>query len=751
MSSSQLHMASPSHDGSLRLGDVEVRVQTPNSVGGDESDLHDDPESMRRHIAELRQTLNWAFKKDEEQRGKIRELGETVTQYEEEYGDVHNDVELHRQRVRFLEKQVVELQAHQKGLEGSPATPQVRKYTLRIAELQAKIDSLETARKQQVEIRKQENEEHANTIRHLRAALDQRVNSTINEPLQKRVVELERQLQQVRKVSQEKVANTESKYKELLAEQDGMINHLQAELDEYANAMPVDPGDRTSRIFDDDAASGWMDERSQEMSQFFEDSLDHILTQIGGITELENVDEAAEAEKSLRYLAASAGHNDLSRAELAAFGIQNLKDENTTYKALHAQSELMVKDLSQANDSLGQEVGSLKSKAEQLDTQNAALQKEISEGRVAVGRVEKEINQLEQRLKENAQALENALAENEKSLRLDERVRDLEVQLATLEQSYARAQKELEKWKAQTAEAQAKVKEQQERLAQNQKRMREPDGLSAEVKAYKQRTSELLKELAAAEKSNNDRSMGLEQQIEDLQATKNTLTKERDAARQSASHVGEVSTTIQNLEKRIAAADEQLEKLKTEKATLEASTQKAEKEATQARSRFDALLHESAEKENVWNGVKSTLQAELEQKARELHHTAEPYIKGFQRIATEVDEYAPEREGDKQLFDMLRAELVEGGVAEADTVASILVGLRALDVFIDGLDEHQTALQEKNQRLKAAIKRWGQEHNKEKSKVEGLKKQVSELTLRLKAEKKQSDEKIGQLILALRR
>jgi len=756
MFNSQLHMASSSHDGSLRLGDVEVRVQTPNSVRGDESGLQDDPVSMRRHIVELRQTLNQALKKDEEQREKIQKLSDTVGQYEDEYRAVHNDVELHRQRVRFLEKQVVEFQAdvtrHQKGFEGSPVAPQVHKYTLRIAELQAQIDSLKAEKNQQVENREQENEERENTIRHLRAALDQQVNSTINEPLQKRIVELEHKLQLERKASKEKINNTENKYKELLAEQDGMINHLQAELDEYANAMPVDPGDRTSRIFDADDAGGWIDERSQDMSQFFEDSLDHILTQIGGITELDNFDEAAEeAEKSLRYLASNAGYDGLNKAELAAFGIQNLKDENTMYKSLHAQSEQRVKDLSQTNKSLVQEVESLKSKIQQLDAQNAALLLETSEGRAAVERVEEEATQLEQRLKENAQALENALVESKKSHHLDERVRDLEAQLVALEQSYAQALDELERQKVQTAEAEKIVKEQQERLVLSQKQLRESEGHLAEIEAFKQRTSELLKQLATVEKNSKDRAMGLEQQIEDLLAAKDILTKERDTARKSASHVGEASTMIKDLERRIATANAQLDKFRTEKTALEASTQKAETEATQARSRFNVLLHESAEKENIWNNVKSTLHAELEQKTRDLHHAVEPYIKGFQRIAAEVDEYAPERESDKQLFDKLRLELEEEGVADVDTVASIVVGLRALDEVIDGLDGQQNSLQEKNQRLKAAIRKWGAEHTKEKTKVEGLKKQVNELTLKLKAEKKQSDEKIGQLILALRR
>jgi len=121
------------------------------------------------------------------------------------------------------------------------------------------------------------------------------------------------------------------------------------------------------------------------------------------------------------------------------------------------------------------------------------------------------------------------------------------------------------------------------------------------------------------------------------------------------------------------------------------------------------------------------------------------------RIAAEIDEVAPEREGDGELHQRLADMLAYEDVAEVETVAGILVGVKSMDETIDYVEKRRKELEEKNQRLKVAIAKWNGDHQKEKGMVEGLRKENKELALRLKAEKKQSDEKIGQLILALRR
>ncbi|KAA8912437.1 hypothetical protein FN846DRAFT_308160 [Sphaerosporella brunnea] len=739
--------------GSLALGDVEVRVQTPLSVG-DNSEFIQDPEYFRRGNTELQQILNRALNQNQELRARTREQNEILAQYEEEYGEVQGEVEAHRQRVRYLERQVMDLQNEamrkKQGSEASSPPGSVRPHTRTIAELRAKVDSLEIAAEEQAEAHRRENEEHENTIGHLRAALNQRVDSTINEPLQKRIMELERQLQEERKAHSQAIAKTEDKYKHLLKEQDGMINHLQGELDEYANHLPVDSGDRTSRVFDDNG--DWIDE--QEITQMFEDSFDQIITQIGGDPEREDFDEEAimEAEKSLRYLAATAGYDNLSKADLAAFGIKHLRDDNAHYKEMCAQSEEKVKQLRLENDSLTREMELLKTQVKDMEMQNGVLQNSISDSKTTIERLQTEMRALQTRIAEADRALEDALHDNEKS---SATIKSSEAELLTLRQTYSKDQQELEKSMTKLAQAEQKAKEQEQHLTEMRAQLQATVGrdltLQTEVDAYKQRTSELLRTVETVDKTHKDRVMALQEQIDDLRSAKENLIKERDAAREAEKRTIELSAVVVKLEEKIRASDETLGKFKAQKEALEIATYAAETEAKQARSRFNVLLHESAAKETIWDTVKKELQSEVEQKTRELHHAVEPYEKALSIIATQVDEIAPEGEGDDERRQIIRTELEKDGVAAVDTVSDVLVGIRTLDMLIDGVEAQRKDLDDKNQRLKNAIKKWNSEHSREKSKVEALKKENKELALRLKAEKKQSDEKIGQLILALRR
>jgi chromosome segregation ATPase len=731
-----------------------VRIQTPASVAGNDSEATPrDTESIHRRNAELQSILARVLSQNEELRSKTREQSELLAQYEEEYGEAHGEIETHRERVRILENRVKEL-SRKKSIETlSPSSSSPRQQHQRIAELRAKVDSLEHAAKQQADSHRRENEEYEHKIQHLTAALDQKVGSTINEPLQKRIVELEAQLEKERKAHSEDMAKTEDKYKQMLAENDGMINHLQAELDEYAGQLPMDPGDRTSRIFDGDDNGEWGDERSREVSQLVEDSYGQIITQIGGDPDREDFDEQAvmDAEKSLRYLAATAGYDNLNKADLAAFGIKYLRDDNAHYKGLHAQSEEKVKQLIAANNSLTTELETLKERVKELETQNGVLQNTISDSQTTIERLQGEMKEQEVRITEANRALEDALQENEKS---DAKIKASEAELATLQQAYTRDQKELERSMARLAQAEQKAKEQEQHLTELRTQLQETTGrdstLQAEVDAYKQRTSELLRTVETADKTHKDRVMALEEQIDDLRAAKETLIKERDAAREADKRTAELSGIIFKLEEKIAESDEALAKLKAEKEALEIATYKAETESKQARSRFNVLLHESAEKETIWNTVKAQLQTEIEQKTRELHHAVEPYEKALEIIAAEVDEIAPERESDDEECKSLQTGLVNDGIAAPGIVADVLVGVRTLDALIDGIEAQRKDLEDKNQRLKNAIKKWNAENSREKIKVAALKKENKELALRLKAEKKQSDEKIGQLILALR-
>ncbi|KAF8541598.1 hypothetical protein BDD12DRAFT_495365 [Trichophaea hybrida] len=711
MSTSHAHDASPGNR-SLRLDDVE------------------DATSRRHRIAELSQT-------DPAQRLAFDIPNGLMLQYEEQYRQVDDDNAAHRSPVNRRTTAETNVQA--------------RQYAQQLAELRVKVSALEKAARE----REEEKAAHEHTIRHLRGALDQKVNSTINEPLKKMVWDLERQLQEEKQARIEAVAATEEKYMVMLEEQEAEYNHLQAELDDFVNCMPVDHSTHTSRIFEADDADDWLDEK-RELSQFFDETIDHIFTEIRGDPEREDFDEAAEeAETSLRHMANEAGYEGLNKASLAAFGIRQMREENTLLREMYTESEDKMKELRSSHEDLCLEADSLKSKVLQLEDENIALQKSVSERQTTIENMQGEIKELQLYLTEKTAALEKTMAENERLSGLEEQIKVLNAEFATLQRSYSLCQQELEKQKTHTAQAEAKAKEHAEGLSNLRNELQnsneQASTLQAEVDAYKQRNSELLRTVETADKAHKDQVMTLEQQIDDLVIAKETLTKERDSARASDGRFSEMSIKVRNLEEQISTTTSLMESLRTEKSALETSFQKVETEAKQARSRFNVLFHESSEKEAIWNNVKSTLQSEIEQKSRELHHAVEPYHNALSRIAIEINEVAPKRVGDQELYQRLAEMLVDEDIAEVEAVAGILAGVKAMDETIDDTEQRRNELEDKNQRLKVAISKWNGEHQKDKGKVEGLKKENKELALKLKAEKKQSDEKIGQLILALRR
>ena len=721
-------------------------MQTPNSVRGGVSNYRQDASSRHHRIAEPTQAdagRDTAFGAGNDIENDDANNAVLRNEERHELADHRDDL--------VQQQQGPERQPSRRRRDGgdtSESRIQVHQHAQKVAELQARIGALEKAARDQAEGRAA----HEHTIRHLRAALDQKVDSTINEPLKDMVKDLERQLEEEKQARIAAVAATEEKYTVMLEEQEAEYNHLQAELDDYVNCMPVEHSTRTSRIFEEDEAEEWMED-NRELSQFFDETIDHIFTEIRGDPERSDADEAAEeAEMSLRHMATDAGYEGLNKVSLAAFGIRQLREENNLLKGMYADSE---KRVMQAHNDLTKKVEPLGAKVRQLENQNKALKESVHEKDSAIATLQTEMEERKSLLAEKTTALEVAVAENVRLSSQDSLVGDLEAKNTAVQQSLHLCQQQLEQQKAHTAQAEAKLKEQIDGLnslrGQLQTSKDQASSLQAEVDAYKQRTSELLMTVETADKAHKDKAMGLEQRIEDLIAAKETLTKERDSARASDSRSNEMAAKVHSLEEQLSATTALVESLEGEKLRLETSFEKAETEAKQARSKFNVLLHETTEKEAIWNNVKATLQSEVEQKSRELHHATEPYHNALARIAAEIDEVAPEREGDGELHQRLADMLAYEDVAEVETVAGILVGVKSMDETIDYVEKRRKELEEKNQRLKVAIAKWNGDHQKEKGMVEGLRKENKELALRLKAEKKQSDEKIGQLILALRR
>jgi chromosome segregation ATPase len=718
---------------SLRFDEVEVRVQTPNSV-------RDDILSSRQDLSCLRPESEPVD--TPAPAGKARNF-DPSNRILKEFGDKYERGDIAQRSSSAW--------SSGRGRRNSDLQAQARQHNQQIADLRSKIESLEEAAKEHAE----EKEEMAGTINQLHSVLDQKVASTINEPLQRMVKDLERKLADEKKAKADAVAAVEQKYQGIMEEQEAEIGQLQAELDEYANYMPVDNSARTSRIFEDDRDS-WVDDK-KDISQFFDDTIDNIFTEIRGNAEHDDITEAAEeAETSLRHLAHEAGlGDDLNKASLAAFGIRQLREENTMLKEMYAEREDKVKELSASQNDMLNKIDDLKSNLDELQGDNADLHTEIDQLEETVENLHQEIKHLQTQLTKKTKELETALNKNDQLVGLEKQISVLKNEITNHHNSYALSQQDLARQRQATAAADARAKESSEALsnlrAELQSSIDNASNLQSEVEAYKSRNTELLRTVESAEKLHKERLSTLSQDLEDLRKARDTLTKELAAAKAADTLTASLSAKVRSLESEITVTATTISTLRTEKTTLEANFQKAEAEAKAAKSRCNVLLHESTEKETIWNKIKMELQGALQEKTRLLHIAAEPYHNALARIASEVDEVAQDREGDLELFQKI-AEILEGEeVAEVDTVANILVGIKAMDETIEDLEQRRKEVEEKNRRLKSAIQKWAGEHQKERQGMEKLRRENKELVLRLKAEKKQSDEKIGQLILALRR
>ncbi|KAI5813547.1 hypothetical protein BZA77DRAFT_117249 [Pyronema omphalodes] len=718
---------------SLRFDEVEVRVQTPNSV-------RDDILSSRQDLSCLRPESEPVD--TPAPAGKTRNF-DPSNRILKEFGDKYERGDIAQRSSSAW--------SSGRGRRNSDLQAQARQYNQQIADLRSKIESLEEAAKEHAE----EKEEMAGTINQLHSVLDQKVSSTINEPLQQMVKDLERKLAEEKKAKADAIAAVEQKYQGIMEEQEAEIGQLQAELDEYANYMPVDNSARTSRIFEDDRDS-WVDDK-KEISQFFDDTIDNIFTEIRGNAEHDDITEAAEeAETSLRHLAHEAGlGDDLNKASLAAFGIRQLREENTMFKEMYAEREAKVKELSASQNDMLDKIDDLKSKLEELQGDNADLHNEIDQLEETVENLHQEIEDLQTQISQKTKDLEAALDKNNQLMGLEKQISVLKNEISNHHNSYALSQQDLARQRQATAAADARAKESSEALsnlqAELQSSLDSVSNLQSEVEAYKSRNTELLRTVESAEKLHKDRISTLSQELEDLRKTRDSLTHELTAAKIDAPKLSILTARLQSLESELSSTTTSISHLRAEKSALESNLQKSENELKTAKSKYNVLQHESTEKETIWNKIKTELQVSLENKNRLLNESIEPYHNALTRIASEVDEVAQDKEGDRDLFAKI-VEILEGeNVAEVEMVAGILVGIKALDETVEEVEQRRKELEGKNRRLKSAIQKWAGEQKREMEVLEKLRRENRELVVRLKAEKKQSDEKIGQLILALRR
>ena len=138
----------------------------------------------------------------------------------------------------------------------------------------------------------------------------------------------------------------------------------------------------SSRIIEEEEADEWVEERSQEISQSCDDdSLDHIITELHGGSEIECFDKAAEeAEMSSRRVSEGAGLDQpLNKTTLTTFGIRQSRTEYLLLKILKIEGKGLVKQPMQANHEMSRPGDQMKGKVGILEGEKEAIKLTVTE------------------------------------------------------------------------------------------------------------------------------------------------------------------------------------------------------------------------------------------------------------------------------------------------------------------------------------------------------------------------------------
>ena len=599
----------------------------------------------------------------------------------------------------------------------------------------------------------QEAEEKDRTVAHLRQALEMNAHNLQqaegvggDQQLRNVIIQLQDRLKNTEESHRTESEAREAKYTNLLEEQNALVKHLQAELDEMVNLMPVDHG--SSRMIEEEEADEWLEEKSREISQYYDDGLDQIITELHGGGEREDFDEAAEeAEMSLRRVAEEAGLDEpLDKATLAAFGIRQLRTEYVLLKRLLIESEGRVKELMQANDEMGRRGEQMKGKVGVLEGEKEAIKRTVAEAEEKAKKHSEELEVLRAKLIETETRTRQLTLEkgelSKKNRDLEGRAKALEGDKSSLQRLVNDTKRLNEILKTQHSEEEKRAQSFEEEILGLRRQLAEENEhvgvIETETLSLRQQIAELEETNTLLEKSKEDLETRvkqiptlekkvrlLESKLADLEAASNEKSNEDFEA---------LSLQLQSLEEKLRFADDQHQtststithlqqalsttelatrKLTKEKESLKNDLDKAAQESKASRTRFAQLLHDTAEKE--------ARNASRQAQDLQSHHQ----IAAFEDLLSEIHdaEILSQVGGDK--VAMLREILERRGKAACEG-------------------------EEKIRKYKAAAKKWAKECERHKGRIEELVAEVKELGLQLKAEKKSCDEKMGQLILALR-
>ena len=717
------------------------------------------PEALQTKITQLEGIVKLLSKLEQEHRLARQEQETLAFHLKEQHNQTVLDLESY---IEVLEKEV------QKNMEEREA--QAKNHSAMVDKMNTDHEEEVLKHKQQASIsleerikyyeerykqHQQEAEEKDRTVAHLRQALEMNAHNLQqaegvggDQQLRNVIIQLQDRLKNAEESHRTESEAREAKYTNLLEEQNALVKHLQAELDEMVNLMPVDQG--SSRMIEEEEADEWLEEKSREISQYYDDGLDQIITELHGGGEREDFDEAAEeAEMSLRRVAEEAGLDEpLDKATLAAFGIRQLRTEYVLLKRLLIESEGRVKELMQANDEMGRRGEQMKGKIGVLEGEKEAIKRTVAEAEEKAKTHSEELEVLKAKLTETETRIRQLALEKgelgKKNRDLEGRAKALESDKSSLQRLVKDTKHLNEILKTQHSEEEKRAQSFEEEILGLRRQLAEENEhvgvIETETLSLRQQIAELEETSTLLEKSKEDLETRvkriptlekevrlLESKLADLEAASNEKASEdfealslqlqslEEKLRLANDQHQTSTSTITHLQQTLSTTELATRKLTKEKESLKNDLDKAAQESKASRIRFAQLLHDTAEKEAKWNASR---QAQDSQSHRQ---TA-----AFEDLLSEIydAEILSQVGGDK--VAMLREILERRGRAACEG-------------------------EEKIRKYKAAAKKWAKDCERHKGRIEELVAEVKELELKLKAEKKSCDEKMGQLILALRR
>lgn len=772
-----------------------------NSSRNFDDNSSDDLGSLRRRVMELEALLLLLGQRDIELRAEGERKDILVTHWRTQYTDAQQLVVQNRQRAMSLENHVKDLE-QQAAVESINHDREINEVVSKLegekkhnrqksGSLEDRVKFFEQRVHEAQEEHRRDVEDKEQTISHLRHVLENRRGQTESaqngvggNTEQDIIAELEVKLFQQLEAHQAEAQKTEDKYTNLLSEKEGLVRHLQAELDEMVNLMPVDHG--SSRMIDEEEVEDWLDEKSREISQYYDDGLDQIITELHGTGEREDFEEAVEeAEMSLRRVADEAGLDEpLDKATLAAFGIRQLRTEYLALKRLVIESEGRVKDLMEANEELDRRAAEAQEKLGSAEDERDVFRTAAEDAETAGKMLVDQFDALRAKLQEAEKHIHQLVAEhdalNQRCSETEEQVKSLEADKVSLQRLVTDTKRLNDMLKSQASEAEKRSQGFEEEIVGLRRQLAEEkdhisvietetitfrhqlteweeaamairkqrDGFQAQLKEVTDRIQviskekeELSKKLLEAVKGQSDtkESEALKRQIKELQDKLKVLGEQNSMT----------SVTIAGLEQKHAHTDQIAQRLAAEKEFLKAELEIAANETKAARGRFAKLLHETAEKELKWADLKQEMERGITEKSGGSAGTVEAYRKSLALIVQEIEKESshPSVSVSVSVSDYDQEELDIGkieGIQDPELVKVVIQAFRWRErMIVEG--------EERNKRYRGAVKKWMRENEKKRGRVEELVAEVRELGLRLKAEKKSSDEKMGQLILALRR